>query len=304
MKTNKTKNESVNIEEAKKDSCCCGDKCQCGDDCGCCNCHCGSEKTGHTLFNAGVTLLSALIIAGAVMYSSGHAPKMRPLPREVGRPVGDAVIAKFIKNNPAVIIESLDKYYTEQEKKAKAAQKPTAAGDVKSIVDEIVADKSNFSIGNPKGEFVIIEFFDYNCGWCKRTNDQMWNAVHSAEGKNIRWIPIDTPIFGAGSELISRYVLAAGMQGKYAEMHHAVAQAKSKKEDDLIKLGEGLKLDTAKLKADANSDKLKNKIKANQEYTRALGVGGVPMLIVNGKIHQGALLDDNLKAVVAESNKK
>ncbi len=317
MKTDK-KRESISVVENKKetcgcgcDSCHCGGECHCGDNCHCGEgCHCGG-RAEHTLFNAGITLISALMIAGAIVYTGTQGPRKRPImPRvpEATRSVKDADIANFIKNNPKVIIDALESHYKEQQaKEQKAApQQPKgpAAADIKSLAEKIIADKGNYSIGNPKGEFVIIEFFDYNCGWCKRTNKEMWEAVNSAEGKNIRWILIDTPIFGAGSELISRYVLAAGKQGKFTEMHHAVSQAKGKTEDDLIKMAEGLKLDIKKLKADANSDELKNKIKANQEYSRTLKVGGVPMLIVNGNLHQGALLGDQLKAVVAESNKK
>ena len=73
------------------------------------------------------------------------------------------------------------------------------------VIIQSFIDKTNYSLGNPKGKFVIIEFFDHQCGWCKKTNVEMSKAVASAEGKNIRWIPIDTPIFGEASETIARF---------------------------------------------------------------------------------------------------
>ena len=73
----------------------------------------------------------------------------------------------------------------------------------------------------------------------------------------------------------------------------------------LVKLGEGLKLDTKKLTADANGDKIRGKLAANKEYAKKLNINGVPMLIVDGKINPGALLGENLeKAVKASQAKK
>jgi len=132
----------------------------------------------------------------------------------------------------------------------------------------------------------------------------MKEALAKKEAKNIRWIPIDTPIFGEGSETIARYVLAAGKQGKYAAMHDAVGDHKEKVDEAaLLAMGKKLGLDTDKLKKDANSQELKDKLAANREFTRALKIGGVPMLIVNGAIHPGALFGEDLDAVVAESAK-
>ena len=123
--------------------------------------------------------------------------------------------------------------------------------------------------------------------------------------KNIRWIPIDTPIFGEASETIARYVLAAGEQGKYAQMHEAVGNAQGRLDEDaLVKLGAGLKLDTKKLKADANGEKIRSKLTSNRKYAEKLNINGVPMLIVDGKINPGALLGENLEKAVKASNEK
>ena len=169
------------------------------------------------------------------------------------------------------------------------------------IIDEILADKSNYSLGNPNGKYVIIEFFDHKCGWCKRTNDAMRTALAKPENKNIRWVPIDTPIFGEQSETIARFVLAAGKQGKYAEMHEAVGTAKSFTDADFIKMGRKIGLDTDKLVADANSEELKAKLVKNQEYAGKLNINGVPMLIVNGRINPGALLGEKLEKALQEA---
>ncbi|MGN0919578.1 MAG: DsbA family protein [Alphaproteobacteria bacterium] len=270
----------------KKDACSCG--CGCDGDCKCgCGCCCGKKKA--------VVLVGALVVAGLVGYAGARFGGCC-----------EKKLNEYVQSHPKEIIASVENYYKKLEADRRGGEEaaPAQATAPAELVAEIVNDKTNYSLGNPKGKFVIIEFFDHNCGWCKRTNKEMREAVKRA--KNIRWIPIDTPIFGDASETIARYVLAAGEQGKYAQMHEAVGNAQGRLDEDaLVKLGEGLKLDTKKLKADANGDKIRGKLEANKVYAQKLNINGVPMLIVDGKINPGALLGENLeKAVQASQAKK
>ena len=303
-----TKNRSTPVVEKKEEK-----KCDCG--CGCenCTCGCGGSDVGKTLLLCGTILVSSFLIAGAVFMRPFSGPKFKhPLPSVVNpAPVNtDAAIRNFIKKNPKLLIETVEKYYKDQEAKAAPAPKepfnldkfPMADAD---LVKQVINDKTNYSLGNKDGKFIIIEFFDYQCGWCKRTNKGLEEAVAKPEGKNIRWIPIDTPIFGEASETIARYVLAAGEQGKYAEMHKAVGEAQDRlNEDALLALAKDLKLDTKKLKADANGDKIKKKLASNNEFREKLSISGVPMLIVDGHKKPGALFGDDLDVVVKLSADK
>jgi protein-disulfide isomerase len=213
----------------------------------------------------------------------------------------DGIITNKKTNTPAVKKTDYSKQHEKQNTKGPKTQQIDAPAN---IVSSVITDTTNYSLGNPKGKYVIIEFFDHQCGWCKRTNKEMREAIKRA--KNIRWIPIDTPIFGEASETIARYVLAAGEQGKYAQMHEAVGNAQGRLDEAaLVKLGEDLKLNTKKLTADANGDKIRGKLAANKAYAKKLNINGVPMLIVDGKINPGALLGENLeKAVQASQAKK
>ncbi len=258
---------------AKKSTKPCEKTCACDSSCKC-GCKCGTMKYA----GLGVSVIALLLSGWAVMKAG--CPK---------------TFEKYIQENPQVILDSVEKYQEE-------LRKPVAP---EAIVSEIVADKTNYSLGNPNGKFVIIEFFDHQCGWCKKTNAEMHKVIASAEGKNIRWIPIDTPIFGEASQTIARYVLAAGKQGKYAQMHVAVGEAKGKLDETaLIALGKKLGLNTDKLKKDANSKEIRGKLEANQVYARKLNINGVPMLIVDGKVNPGALFGEKLQEAVKASQAK
>lgn len=256
-------------------------ECKCGEGCSCCKC--GPAKA--VLF--GVSALALVLSICAL----------------VKKPC-DKAMTQWVNENPKVIADSVEAYYKKLDAERRQAEKAQPKVAPANLVAKIVNDKANYSLGNPKGKFVIIEFFDYNCGWCKRTNAALKEALAKPEAKNIRWIPIDTPIFGEGSETIARYVLAAGKQGKYAAMHDAVGDFKGKVDEAaLVEMGKKIGLDTDKLKKDADSKELKDKLVSNREFTRSLNIGGVPMLIVNGAIHPGALFGEDLDAVVAESAK-
>ena len=307
MEKKKT-NRSTPVVEKKVCDCQNGGECTCGPEC---NCGCKTKSMVFSALKYGVLLVSAAVIsAGATIV--WHASQLKPQPIIVRYEKQDIEkeISRYIRSNPKALIDSVDSYYKKLEQKANAQPpKEFKLEDLQEapadIVKKIVEDKTNYSLGNPKGKFVIIEFFDHQCGWCKRTNKAMEEALKQADAKNIRWIPIDTPIFGEKSETIARYVLAAGAQGKYAEMHHAVTNAEGALDEAaLIELGKGLKLDTKKLKADANGEKIKAKLESNKEFTKALKIGGVPMLIVDGRINPGALINERLEVVVKAAAKK
>lgn len=310
----------------KNEACdCAKGTCKCGPDCNCTN-----ECSGKTklMIKSGVILASAILISGAILtagldngcgrgkfFGEGGADKPMPAKFMEKR---DAAMRDFIMKNPKVLIESVDAYYKAQQAGAQgAADCGDAADAVKpapqkapelqaapaDLVAKIVADKSNHVLGNPKGKFVIIEFFDYQCGWCKKTNKEMGLAVKSTN--NIRWILIDTPIFGPASETIARYGMAAAKQGKFAQMHEALTNASGRLDEAALKkMGADLGMDVKKLEKDANSDEIKAKLAANQALARQLNINGVPMLIVDGKINPGALIGPRLQEAVKAANAK
>lgn len=306
----------VKKENKKECSCNCGSdcSCNCGSDCSC-GCQDGGKCTCGSGFpkwiKPAVTFASALMISGAILTAAGMMQscpfagqkgdvKAHMVKRARGG-ADDAAIRSFIMKNPKVLIDSVDNFYRKQQDRAQAKAVPTEAP--KKLLADIIADKTNHVLGNPNGSFVIVEFFDYQCGWCRKTNQEIAKALAGAP--NIRWILIDAPIFGPDSERIAAYAMAAAKQGKFKEMHEAISNAKGKLDEAaLIKLGEGLKLDVKKLKADAEGKEAKDKIAANKKLAQELRVSGVPMLIVDGKINSGALIGEKLKAAVAASKAK
>ena len=303
-------------------TCCCSTEKKCEKTCSteekCCssNCNCGAQKSQCKTFIKCFTMFaSAAMISASILLVGMECSKQRTIVHTV--PAGikstqeiNSQITKYLRENGPLVAQILEeqKARIEAEKRAEEERARKAAEEerAKKIAvhkDKIIADKTNYSLGNKDGKYVIIEFFDYRCGWCKKTNAALWEQIESKKAPNIRWIPIDSPIFGEGSALISRYVLAAGKQGKYTEMHHEVAKASGNLDKTaLVELGKKLKLDIEKLNKDAESEEIKTKIDTNIKLAQELGVSGVPFMIVNGKPHPGALINQALENAVKESN--
>lgn len=287
-------------------SCKCG--CQEGKACTCDKgCGCGCDKAvpcSGNIANGILVLIGTLFIAGATLVLADKVESLREgRPMPAARPVAaakmnDKAIADFIKNNPQVIIDSVNTYYQKQQAEKKAAT-PRVAD--KAVLDQILNDKTNHVLGNPNGQLVMIEFFDYNCGFCKMMNKKIPEALKKTD--NIRWVLMDYPIFGEKSEIIAKYAFAASKQGKFAEYHEALGNTNNRAEADLKEIGKKLGLDVEKLAKDAHSEEAAKKLATNREYIQKLQLGGgVPIFIIDGKINVGAFQDEQMEEYIKKAN--
>ena len=293
--------------ECTKESKCC-DSCTCGETGSCCSKKGCNKSNCKTLAKCLTTLVGALMISTSILIVGSECSRPRPT-RHV-MPNIDAQITKYLNENSHIVAGIMEKQKAriEAEKRAeeeriRKAEEEKQAKKVAEHKDKIIADKTNHSLGNKDGKYVIIEFFDYRCGWCKKTNSALLEKIESKKAPNVRWIPVDAPIFGEGSALISRYVLAAGKQNKYEAMHHAVVKAEGNLDKAaLMELAKKAGLDADKLAKDAESEEIKAKLDANIKLAQEIGVRGVPFMIVNGKPRGGALLNQALEDAIKESN--
>ena len=87
-------------------------------------------------------------------------------------------------------------------------------------------------MGNPKGDVTIVEFMDYNCGWCKRSMSEVSTLLKS--DSNVKIVIKEFPIFGENSEYAAKAALAAAKQGKYWELHQAMFTHEGQVTEDVV----------------------------------------------------------------------
>jgi protein-disulfide isomerase len=196
----------------------------------------------------------------------------------------------YLVENPEVMIEVM----TELDKKQKAATKKKQGDAVTSNQDAIYDDPTSFVAGNPKGDVTIVEFFDYNCGFCKRTFAPLMNTLQS-DG-NIRLILKELPILGPTSVIATHATMAAKKQGKYFEMHKALYMHKGGlDEDSIMAVAKSVGLDVTQLRQDMKDPEIEDAIKRNEELAVTLGITGTPSFIIGGEMRPGAQTEEELQ---------
>jgi len=160
----------------------------------------------------------------------------------------------------------------------------------KIILDlkESLMKDNNFFLGNPKGKKVIVEFFDYNCGYCKRSFIELMELI--LEDKEVKIILKEFPILGESSLLASKAAIASKKQGKYFEMHQKLLSQKSS--IDLVKIKEvanEIGLNVGMLIQDMEKESNLKIIKENQILAEKIGVNGTPTFIIGQEVIPGSI---------------
>ncbi len=210
----------------------------------------------------------------------------------------DTVIENYIKNNPSVILDALENYRAEEAMRAEQSAKELA----KKLATDLKADNDYPYTGNKDGDVVVAEFFDYNCGYCKKALDSVNQLIK--DDKNVKVVFIELPILGEQSLTAARWAIASEEQGKYFEFHRILMEHKgSKSERELIRLAESLDLDIDKMKEDANSSKTDAVIESNKKLAQDMGVSGTPAFIIEDNVIRGYVPYDSMKEIIAEHRK-
>ena len=153
--------------------------------------------------------------------------------------------------------------------------------------------------GNLDGSVTLVEFFDYNCGYCRRAAPEV-KAVLEAS-KDVRIIYREFPILGPGSEVAARASLAARNQGKYQQFHEAMMALNGQAvEASVMKIAGDVGLDLEVLKTDMQSELVNEHIAASLRLAEALGITGTPTFVLGDEIIPGVIERGTLLEKIAE----
>lgn len=217
---------------------------------------------------------------------------------EVFTPEQKAAIQEMFKDylmkNGEVILSSVDEFRkTEEVKSQQSAQENL------KLYKDYFASKDLPSAGNPDGDVTVVEFFDYNCGYCKRAYADITKLLD--EDKNIRVVFQEMPILSPSSNAMAELSHAAHMQGKYFEFHKAMMEYQGPQTpEDFMALGTKIGLDSAKIEPDAKSQETKDAIAKSMKIGRDLGIRGTPGFVIGDTIYPGYIGYDGMKAAIAD----
>ncbi|MGH1456473.1 MAG: DsbA family protein [Alphaproteobacteria bacterium] len=207
------------------------------------------------------------------------------------------IIKDFLMDNPQVIIDAVEKYRTDQEEQMTKNAKENLA----SYKDSFMADHLPVA-GNPKGDITVVEFFDYNCGYCRKAFEDIRKLIKTDE--NLRVVFQEMPILSPSSKTMAQMALAAHNQGKYFEMHTALMDYRGNQSDAAYyKLAADIGLDVAQLKSDMASESVAAALGKSTDIARKLGIRGTPGFIIGNEIYPGYIGLDGMKDAIADARK-
>ncbi len=250
-----------------------------------------------------VLFLTVAMLGIAPSLSFAAEPPAAPVP---AAPVGSftdaqrAEVESIIKDyltskHPEVLAQGLQTLQKREQDTAEAKTKE----EINNAKDKIFNDPTSPVAGNPKGNVTIVEFYDYQCGYCKMSEDAVEKLLK--EDKNIKFIYKEFPILGPVSAEASKAALASVKQGKFQALHAALMNKKEHLTSEMIyQIAKDAGLDVEKLKKDMAENALNDALNTNLKLGQDIGVRGTPMFIVNENIYPGAIQYDQLKKAVAD----
>ena len=159
-------------------------------------------------------------------------------------------------------------------------------------------------VGNPNGDISIVEWFDYNCPYCRKVAPELRQVVED-DGK-VRLVLKDWPILGEVSKLSARLVLAAKYQDKFLPAHEALIGVASRLTEPRVRellAGAGVDMDRLARDLEANGKAIDAVLARNNEQALAFEFRGTPSFIVGKYRVPGVLSMTQFEQVIADARK-
>lgn len=230
----------------------------------------------------------ALLLTSAALIAAPVAQAADMTEEEVKQLALEAIM-----ENPQIIMDAVALLREREE----AAKNQAASVALQENKETLLNDPNAIVMGNPNGDVTLIEFFDYNCGYCKRAADGVQAMI--AADPNLRVVMREWPILSEGSVIAARASLAARKQGKYEPFHWALMALPRADEAAVMKAAASVGLDVEQLKTDMAGSEVDTHIDQSRALADALGFSGTPSFVAGDQLIPGFVPQDQLEEVVA-----
>src|SRR6516164_4380678 len=213
----------------------------------------------------------------------------------------ELIIRDYLTNKPKILVEMTN----ELDKRQVAEQLAQQQKAISQNADAIFRSPVSPVAGNPNGDVSVVEFFDYNCPYCRRSLPDVLKLINE-DGK-VRLVLKDLPILSDDSVAAAKLALAANKQGKYFEMHQKLFSEPGKADKDkALRVAKELGLDVDHLQKDAEDPEIQKSLDQAKDLAQKLNLQGTPLFLISDQAIAGAPddLSDQLKAKVAEVRQK
>jgi len=240
--------------------------------------------------------LATTAIALTLVAVSGCAEAGQSKGRDMKRADVEQIIQEYLMQNPELLREAL----IELEKKEDRAS-------IAAVSDALFKDPRDISIGPKDAKVTVVEFFDYNCGFCKKSADWLKDVMEK-HPEDVRVVFKELPILDGRTKTsrnAAKAALAAGRQGKYSTIHFSLMAERSLTKERVLKIAEKAGLDMDKLKKDMEDPAMDRQLEDGLLLANRIpSLTGTPFYVINDDFVNGAdtdTLNEMLKNALDDS---
>lgn len=231
--------------------------------------------------------IEANTLANSNADSAMAAADMKPNERKAV----EAIVRAYILEHPEIIPEAVE-----------ILQKREASKRLTSVGGKLTTPFPGAETGNPKGDITVVEFTDYNCGYCRSSVADVQKLVRN--DSDVRIIYREVPILSQTSRDAALWALAAAHQGKHKAFHDAMFSGARPDAKSIRAAAAKAGLDIASAEKFIASPEASAEVESNLALMQQIGFGGTPTFIIGDQILEGALGYDALKAAVEKARKQ
>ncbi|WP_316015643.1 DsbA family protein [Roseobacter sp. HKCCA0434] len=212
------------------------------------------------------------------------------------RAVLQAEMRRYLLENPEIIMEVIGVLEAQQAAEAQQAELQM----VRASADALYEDGYSFVGGNPEGDITLVEFLDYQCGYCKRAHPEV-GALLEADG-NIRLVVKEFPILGPVSETASRAAMSV-LEGQGEDLYKAFSDALMEfpgrlDDQQIFRVAERVGVDVDAMRDGMDSAEIDEQIAQNRALADRLEISGTPTFVLGETLIRGYLPRDQMAEAV------
>jgi protein-disulfide isomerase len=210
----------------------------------------------------------------------------------------ERIIKDYLVSHPEVLQEAI----AELDKRQAAADLEKAKNAVADNAETLFNSTRHVVLGNPKGDVTMVEFFDYNCGFCKRAMADMLELLK--DDPKLKIILKEFPVLGPGSVEAAKVAVAVRMQDKsgkkYLDFHQKLLGGRGQADKArALAVAKEVGMDMKRIDTDMATDEVKISIEESLKLAETLGLNGTPSYIVGTDVVIGAVGLDALRTKVS-----
>jgi len=210
----------------------------------------------------------------------------------------EKIVHDYLVQHPEVIEEAIQTLQQRQQ----AAEEAKHKDAVKEHAQALFNSPDEVVLGNPKGNVTFVEFFDYNCGYCKHAMSDMLTLLKT--DPNLKVVLKEFPVLGPGSVAAARVAVAVRMIApqKYLEFHTKLLGGRGHADEArALAVAKEIGLNMAKIRKDMKSPEVQKTLQQDFSLAQALGLNGTPSYVVGDSVMVGAVGLDALKQKIAQT---